>query len=425
MKEEKRKVRISLDNPSIQRINEKCINCGACFLTCEKMVGLDHNRERKDIPLCINCGQCVLVCPQGAIVCKYNYKRVLNIVKDTTKITTISIAPAVRVQLAEELGLDPSINLEGLLPSILRAIGFDYVFDVTFGADVCIMEEASELLYRIKNNGVLPMYTSCCPSWVKYASMFHPEILPNLSTTKSPIGLQSTIIKNYFKEVEAIEGDLVSVVVAPCTAKKYEIIEEDTDYVITTRELALMIRECEIDLEALKPSEFDSLLSKGSKTGLMFGRSGGVMESALNTAYYLETGKVPKEGMFHIEMDEPIKRESFKIGERIINCAVVYGMSNVEKLMSEKDTTIDFIEVMNCPQGCINGGGGPLTPRGDLNERLKMRKNIINDDENSILYPFMNQEVEEMYKYMFGNPLSNKALKFLHKKHPNLSELIK
>ncbi len=419
----KRKVKIDINNPSIQRIDERCIDCGVCFNTCENIVGIDHTKE-KDIALCINCGQCVLACPRAALVTKFNYKKVLNLIKDSDKIVTISIAPAVRTSLFEELSEIVGESIEGILPTILRKIGFDYVFDVTFGADVTVMEEASELLSRIKNKGVLPMFTSCCPSWVKYVEMFHPELIPHLSTTNSPIGIQSTLIKTYFKELNFIKEDIVSVVVAPCTAKKYEIQNSDTDIVITTRELGLMIKECQIDYKNLHKSVFDSLLSRGSKSGCMFGRSGGVMEATLNTASYLLTNTAPVLNRYHIEANEPITSVSYKLGDKIINTAVIYGMKNFEKLLPELKN-YDFIEVMNCPKGCVGGGGQPLGPKQEEQSRYEARIKILNEQDNNILYSYQNEDVKEMYKYFLNYPLSIKAENLLHKKHQDLSYLVK
>ena len=239
VKGEKRRVIVDKNNPSIQRVEARCIGCGLCFKVCENIVGIDHSKCSENT--CINCGQCIMNCPVGALLPKYDYKKVMNIIKDSNKKIAISIAPAVRVTLAEEFGFEVGTNFENIIPSILRSMGFDYVFDVSFGADVTVMEEASELLERLQKKSNLPMFTSCCPSWVKYASIFHPDILSNISTTKSPIGIQSTLIKSYFREMNQIEEEIISVVVAPCTAKKQEIIKGDTDYILTIPELAMMI----------------------------------------------------------------------------------------------------------------------------------------------------------------------------------------
>ncbi len=413
--ENRRKVRVSLDNPSIQRINERCINCGACFNTCENIVGVDHSLEGKE-PLCINCGQCILTCPKGALVEKYNYKRVLNLVKDTEKVVTISIAPAIRSSLGEELGLGEGVNLEGLIPSILRSIGFSYVFDVTYGADVTVMEEANELLERLKSKSNLPMFTSCCPAWVKYAKIFHPELVGNLSTTKSPIGIQSTLIKTYFKELNYIDSEIVSVVVAPCTAKKDEIRGSDTDYIITTRELALMIKECGVDIKGLRMSVFDSLLGTGSRAGTIFGRSGGVCEAVLETLYHMVTGKTPEVGMFNIKVDGGKLIKSFKIGEYVLNVLVISGLPNLKSELGNLEK-YDFIEVMNCNGGCIGGGGQPIGAKNKEVERFANRSTVLNSIDKVYAYSYENEELKEMYDMYFLSVGSEKAQRLLHINH--------
>lgn len=413
-KNNKRRVRVDDDNPSIQRIEERCINCGNCMRICEEVVGINHEIE-EDCPICINCGQCIMNCPVGALLAKYDYKKVLNIIHDTDKIVTLSVAPAVRVALGEEFGLSNS-NLEGILPSLARALGFNYVFDISFGADVTVMEEASELVERLNDKSNLPMFTSCCPSWVKYASIFHPELSENISTTKSPIGIQSTLIKTYFKEFHSIDKDIISVVVAPCTSKKHEILTGDTDYIITTQELAMMVRESKIDMASLKTVEFDSLLSKGSKSGIMFGRSGGVMESILNCAHYLMTNEVPKMGQYHIEVDEPICSKDFKIGNKIIRCLVIYSMPALEKILPDM-SNYDIIEVMNCSGGCVGGGGQPLIPIQKIKETEKSRKEQLNNGDAKVLYSFQNEDVKVLYSSYLSFPLSKKAQSLLHKKY--------
>ncbi len=414
-KNSKRRVKVDENNPSIQRIEERCINCGNCMRICEEVVGINHETEKEDCSICINCGQCIMNCPVGALLAKYDYKKVLNIIHDTDKIVTISIAPAVRTSLAEEFGI-ANENFEDILPSIARALGFDYVFDITFGADVTVMEETREFLERLEKKGKLPLFTSCCPSWVKYASIFHPELLPNISTTKSPIGIQSTLIKTYFKDFSCIDNDIISVVVAPCTSKKYEIINGDTDYVITTQELAMMMRECKIDIEALKPASFDSLLSKGSKAGVMFGRSGGVMESIMNCAHYYITGKSPEMGEYHIEMNSPIESKTYKIGNKSIRCLVVYGMKSLESVL-DKIGSYDIVEVMNCPGGCIGGGGQPLIPIQKLEKSEIDRKRLLNNEDAKVQFCFENRDVVELYETYLDRPMSQKAEKLLHCNH--------
>lgn len=408
------RVKIDSSNPAIQRIEEKCIRCGHCLNVCTETVGLDRKCRLEDGGSCIYCGQCILACPMGALREQYDYKKVLNLLVDTEDVVTISIAPAVRVTVGEELGKEVGTSLEKELPSILRALGFSYVFDVTFGADVTIMEEASELLDRIKNGGSLPMFTSCCPSWVKYVYTNRRDIIPNLSTTKSPIGIMGSLIKSYFKEMMGIDKRIINVVVAPCTAKKWEIMNSDVDYVITTRELALMIKEVGLDLEVLKTEEPDVLLGHGSKAGLIFGRSGGVMEAALSTLYYLSTGNTPRKGQFKIDGDDAIKKSSFKMGERIVNVAVVSGLSNLETILAEKDD-YDFIEVMNCPGGCIGGGGQPLVVQREMEERVKKRRRRLDQIDDREEFSFENESIKELYKSYLIHPGSKLAEELLHK----------
>lgn len=412
------RVKIDDDNPSIQRIEERCIDCGVCLNTCNIETGLEKKCRTEDEKSCLYCGQCILSCPMGALKERYEYKRVLNLLNDTDKKIAISYAPAVRVSLCEELNIKSDIPIEELMPAIMRKLGFTYVFDVSYGADVTIIEEANELLERLSNKNNLPMFTSCCPSWVRYVTNFRPELVPNLSTTKSPIEIISTLIKTYFKEMESIEEDIISVVVAPCTAKKYEATTGNTDYVITTRELAFMIKESKIDLQSLKPSKPDELLSEHSKSGLLFGKSGGVMSAALSTVHYLLTGKNPKIGSYDLDIKEPISKKSFKIGDRTINIAVVYGLKNLETILAEKEQ-YDFIEVMSCKNGCIGGGGQPLVPKKDEDNRIMDRKNSLTCIPKLSNYCHENTAVIEMYNSYFTGYSSQKAKELLHYKHSN------
>ena len=413
---EKSRVKVSKKNPSIERIEKRCIHCGMCMNVCENLVGIDHKNEKE--ALCVNCGQCIMNCPVGALMPKFNYKTILNLLHDTDKILAISVAPAVRVSLGVEFGLEDGIDLESILPSIMRRLGFKYVFDVTFGADVTIMEEASELLKRVEEDKHRPLFTSCCPAWVKFASHEHPEVLDNLSTSKSPIGMQSTLIKKYFKELNNIKENIISVVVAPCTAKKAEIIDSDTDYVITTQELAMMMRECNIDLNTIKPSEFDKMLNTGSMSGRMFGRSGGVAEAVLNTLYYFITNKDAPKNYFRLSLKEGITISSFKIKDKIVTVAVICGLKNLESFLRAGEYA-DLIEVMSCPGGCIGGGGQPLIQIQKLKENREKRTNSLNNSNSTINYAYQNSEIIDLYNYI-GKSLGKKAMQLLHKKHTNL-----
>ena len=417
-----KRVQISPDNPSIARIEEKCINCGICKNICENVVGIKYKKEDVLQPICINCGQCVVNCPTGALVTKYNYKKVLNYLNDTDYIVTVSLAPAVRVALQEEFNQEAGANVTKKIVTALKNLGFDYVFDLTFGADLTIMEEATELVKRLKTKENLPMFTSCCPSWVKYMELYHDDLLNHLSTCKSPIGMQAAVINSYFILYKDIPKDkIINVMVAPCTAKKYEINRDeitDMDYVITTRELAMMLRECEIDFNSLEESEFDELLGGGSGAGDIFGTSGGVMESALRCAYHIVTNEDAPVSFYDLESvrgNTAIKEAKIKMGNYDLKICAVFGMPNLEKVL--KDTSkYDFIEVMNCPLGCVGGGGQPLGVISKMtDDRIKRSKGLYNIDANKkIRVAYKNVDIINLYRAYLHYPGSPKAHKLLH-----------
>ena len=417
-----KRVQISPDNPSIARIEEKCINCGICKNICENVVGIKYKKEDVLQPICINCGQCVVNCPTGALVTKYNYKKVLNYLNDTDYIVTVSLAPAVRVALQEEFNQEAGANVTKKIVTALKNLGFDYVFDLTFGADLTIMEEATELVKRLKTKENLPMFTSCCPSWVKYMELYHDDLLNHLSTCKSPIGMQAAVINSYFILYKDIPKDkIINVMVAPCTAKKYEInLDEitDMDYVITTRELAMMLRECEIDFNSLEESEFDELLGGGSGAGDIFGTSGGVMESALRCAYHIVTNEDAPVSFYDLESvrgNTAIKEAKIKMGNYDLKICAVFGMPNLEKVLKDM-SKYDFIEVMNCPLGCVGGGGQPLGVISKMtDDRVKRSKGLYNIDSNKkIRVAYKNVDIINLYRAYLHYPGSSKAHKLLH-----------
>ena len=360
---------ISKDNLGIERIDEKCIKCGRCSVVCQKQVGIKYDPNKAKNPVCLSCGQCVINCPVGAIVPKYCYKKVMNYIKDTNKVVIAFTSPAVRVALGEEF-LSKEDNVEKKMVASLKELGFDYVLDTTFGADLTIIEEASELIERIKSGKKLPQFTSCCPAWVRYLEIYHPKLLAHLSTCKSPIGMQGAVIKNYYSEMMGInKKDIIAVAITPCTAKKYEIElpnSNDTDFVITTSELAMMLRENEIDFNSLKDCEFDPIMQRGSGAGVIFGNSGGVMEAAVRTAYYFMTGKNPPPELLDFQPVRGynnIKESTITINNKELRLLIVHGIPNIEQVLKDMENGIinyDFIEVMNCPGGCIGGGGQPL-----------------------------------------------------------------
>ena len=428
-----KRVQISPDNPSIARIEEKCINCGICKNICENVVGIKYKKEDVLQPICINCGQCVVNCPTGALVTKYNYKKVLNYLNDTDYIVTVSLAPAVRVALQEEFNQEAGANVTKKIVTALKNLGFDYVFDLTFGADLTIMEEATELVKRLKTKENLPMFTSCCPSWVKYMELYHDDLLNHLSTCKSPIGMQAAVINSYFILYKDIPKDkIINVMVAPCTAKKYEINRDeitDMDYVITTRELAMMLRECEIDFNSLEESEFDELLGGGSGAGDIFGTSGGVMESALRCAYHIVTNEDAPVSFYDLESvrgNTAIKEAKIKMGNYDLKICAVFGMPNLEKVL--KDTSkYDFIEVMNCPLGCVGGGGQPLGVISKMtDDRIKRSKGLYNiDKDKKIRVCYKNPDIINLYRAYLDKPGSSKSIKLLHTYFKDKSDILK
>ena len=408
------RIEIKEDNVSINRIEERCINCGMCKKTCESINNIGND--------CVNCGQCIMTCPTGALTPKYNYKEVLNYIKDTNKTVVVFAAPAVRVAIGDSFGYKPGEFLEGKLVSALKEIGFNYVFDTTFGADLTIMEEAQELLERIKNKNT-PMFTSCCPSWVLYMYKYHLNDISKLSTCKSPIAMQAAMIKTYFAQNYDIDSEnIISVSLTPCVSKKSEReLYPDTDIVITSSELILMIKELGIDFNALEDKEFDKLLGKGSGGGLIFGASGGVMESVLRTAYYmLNKIKAPQEfyQLESIRGDNEFKETIVDMKQFKLKIA---SLSKIKTVIENYDKLkdYDFIEIMSCPGGCIGGGGQPLVAIKDLENIRKERiKSLyIGDKQQKIKESYLNPEIIDAYNFCINKEKVN-----LHTNHNILAK---
>lgn len=418
------KVKIDENSDSLQRIEEKCIDCGQCLVTCQK----NNNLVQED---CINCGQCILTCPVGALQPKFNYKEVLANIHDEEKIVIVSTSPAVRVAIGDEFGYSAGEFLEDKMVGVLKALGFDYVFDTTFGADLTIMEEASELITRLKKNENLPMFTSCCPSWVLNMEKYHPEDIELLSSCKSPIGMQGAIIKNYFANLKNLnKKDIVTVTLAPCVSKKSEIKKDtDNDYVITTSELSMMIREAGISFKEVKNATFDSLLGKGSGAGVIFGASGGVMEAALRTAYYLLNHKETPESFFclkNLRGTTFIKEAEVDLEIMTIKVAVIYGIDHVNKYY-EQLKNYQFVEVMTCPNGCVGGGGQPILPIQKQALAVEERgKNLYQHDKTlNVRSSYQNEEIQELYTNFLHQPLSHESEKWLHTKYEDKSKELK
>ena len=436
------RVPIELDNPSICRKEELCIKCGQCRDVCTKDIGVHGTynfAQTGGKAICINCGQCANVCPTASITEVYEYEKVKEAIKDPNKIVIVSTSPSVRVALGEEFGMPKGSFVQGKMVALLRALGADYVLDTNFAADLTIVEEASELVERItKKTKPLPQFTSCCPAWVKFAETYYPEMIPNISSAKSPIGMQGPTIKTYFAEKMGIDPErIVNVALTPCTAKKFEIRREemnaagkklgkpemrDMDQVITTRELAIWAKESGIDLNSLQDSEYDSLMGQASGAGVIFGNTGGVMEAALRTAYFYITGKQPEGKLLDLQPVrgyEGLREASLEINGMTVNVAVVYGTANARKMIElvkkgEKD--YHFIEVMTCPGGCIGGGGQPKDFAVDANESRKARIESLykRDASLAVRSSHENPEIKQLYQDFYGKPLSELAEKMLH-----------
>lgn len=428
-------------NPSIVRDLSKCIKCGRCVKACSETQGVHaltyshrsgnftvttaYNKPLEDTD-CVFCGQCTSVCPVGAIVEKDDTQKVWDVIHDPKKHVIVQVAPAVRVALGDSFGLKNGDIVTGKMVSALRILGFDKVFDTNFAADLTIMEEGSELLNRIKNNGTLPLITSCSPGWVNYIEKNYHDFLGNLSTAKSPQQMFGAISKSYYAKVADIDPkDIVTVSIMPCTAKKYEASRpemtnngiKDVDIVLTTRELAKMIKYVGLNFPNLGEDNFDSPLGVSTGAGTLFGTSGGVMEAALRTVYDVYTGKELKKLDFNeVRGYEGIKEASISLGDKTVKVAVVHGLKNA-KIMMEKlksgECDYTFIEVMACPGGCIGGGGQPLHSTTDI-KKLRMDALYSIDNSKKLRKSHENPDIQTLYKEFLGEPLSEVAHHLLH-----------
>ena len=446
------RIPIDPDNPTIMRDDQKCILCGQCIEVCDREQAVMGHYELPlidDVP-CIGCGQCTLWCPTGAITEKDDTRRLWDALNNPDLHVVVQTAPSTRVGLGEEFGLSPGTNVEGKQVAALRALGFNTVLDTNFAADLTIMEEAKELVKRLTTEGaVIPQFTSCCPGWVKFCEMFHPDLIPNLSTARSPMGMLGPVIKTYYANKKGIAPEkIVSVSVMPCTAKKFECSRpemnnagthwkkpeiRDTDIVITTRELARMIKRENIDFLALKDEPYDDMLSEYTGGGAIFGASGGVMEAAVRTAYYFVTGENPPKELFEAVMPvrglEGIKRNA-KVqipGYGEVRVAVVSGTANAKKILEEvkeglKEGVVKwhFIEFMACSGGCISGGGQPksaLPPSQAV--RWHRTNEIYKIDERAgiLRSPHENPQIQGLYADYLGKPCEGLAHELLHTHH--------
>lgn len=443
----KKRLLVSDDNPSIVFNAKKCIDCGLCRMICKTANGIDvdkHNAEGRAV--CVNCGQCSAICPTGAICERDDVDLVKKAIKTKGKVIVFHTAPAVRVAFGEVFGYSPGDNVEKKMVGLLRKLGADYVFDTTFGADMTVMEEASELVDRLKNNNNLPLFTNCCPSWFKYVEMYYPNLISHITTARTPVNITSICIKTYFaQKLNILPKDIFVVSVTPCTAKKFEILREemnsaskynkdgnypDTDVVLTVKEVARWAQIRKLDIRNIAESSFDSAFSRGSGAGVIFGSSGGVMEATLRTAHYFITGKKPS-GKFlnftQVHTYEQVKEAKIKIGEYKLNVAVITGLNNARKVLDDQlsgKKHYDMIEVMACPSGCVGGAGQPKNVNKSAPYRRSM--GLLNYDEKlNLRYSYKNPDVVKIYNEMFGYPMSKVALKVLHTKHNNKEKYLK
>ncbi len=430
-------------SPSLVRDANKCILCGACVRACTEFQGHGvlgfANRGSKTLvqpmagrPLgqvdCVNCGQCAAVCPTGALTIKNETDKVWDEITNPEKTVVVQMAPATRVALGEMFGLEPGENTIGLMNAALRKIGFNLIFDTNFSADLTIMEEASEFLERVKSGKNLPLFTSCCPAWIKYMEDQHPDMLHHLSTCKSPMSMLSPVLVDLVpKYFNVARENLVVVAIMPCTAKKYECKRPelyrnnrpDTDYVLTTQELGKMIKTAGIDFKSLKPEANDSPFGEYTGAGTIFGASGGVAEAAVRTAYEFATGEELKNVDIKEMRGTSNRSKTIELdlkGTKLV-VRVVSTLREAEKAIQEiKNGTANFqmLEVMACPGGCVNGGGQPRSC-DDSKIKSERAKGLYKEDsELPIRKSHMNPSIQKLYKEYLEHPNSHKAHEILH-----------
>ncbi len=437
-----------LTGPSILRDPEKCILCGRCVRVCGEIQevaalgqvfrGFDtvvmpaHDAPAAET-VCINCGQCVNVCPTAAFLEIDGCQAVVDAIEDPDVIVVSQDAPSIRAAIGETQGLPPGQAMEGEIVAALRRMGVDYVLDTQFGADLTIVEEAAEFVQRFTQGGAIPNITSCCPGWVKYCEQFHPDMMQYLSSARSPMSMQSPLIKTYWAERMGIDPEKIfSVAIMPCTAKKFEAERPElfvdgmqcTDAVLTTREFGWLIQHMGIDFAHIQPEEPDSLIGASSGAAALFGATGGVTEAALRTAYWMVLDKeLPDEGLVFEQTRglDGVREAWLDLEGTKLHIVIAHGLSNanivLDRLRSGEE--IHWIEIMACPGGCIGGGGQPYAGTNAIpldKELLAKRAGALYqlDAERAIRKSHLNPEIQQLYKDYLGEPLGEKSHHLLH-----------
>ncbi len=443
-------VRVDPDNPSILLHEYLCQKCGHCDETCTDQMTVSHYSKaavEQKKAVCIHCGQCTNMCKRGGMTERIEYPRIRRMTEMKDLVLIASTSPAVRVALGESFGLEPGADCEGKMVEALRRIGFHRVLDTTFAADVTVVEEANELLKRLEADGAskpaLPQFTSCCPAWVSFAETFYPSLLPNLSTTKSPVMIQGAAIKTWFAKKNGIDPKtIVNVALTPCTAKKFEVLRpemnaagrylkdetiRDMDYALTCRELAQWIFESRIRFHELPDAEYDSMMGRGSGGGIIFGNTGGVMEATLRAVWWYRTGTQAPATLLEFEPVRGltgVREASVEIDGRPLRVAVAHGTATARPLLDEilkGNVKYDFVEVMACPGGCIGGGGQPK-PGGNGRPDDALRQKRIDglyakDERQTIRCSADNPNVKAIYAEFLGKPLSPLSHELLHTRY--------